>query len=437
MGPRSRPAPLDVLEQVRSHGPFSALLVAYSGGVDSHVLLHCLAGLRDAIGAPIGAIHVNHRLQPMADDWAAHCRSVCARLDVPLRVVDVAVDTGSNLEARARAARYAAWEEMLLPGEALCAAQHRDDQAETVLLRLLRGSGVDGLAAMPPSRALGAGRLLRPLLQVSRQQILAYAEEHDLDYVDDPSNHALSHDRNYLRHVVIPGIEQRWPDARATLARFADAAAESRRLGLDLAAADGLPDAPVLDCAVLWALPGRRRRNLLRAWLQRLSLRPPGRLRLEQGLHDLLHAEDDRQPELRWPGGRIRRYRESLYADDGVDPPPLSAARPWRGEPRLLLPSGILHARPVQGGGLRAALAREGLAVAGRVPGEVCRPVGGRRRAVKKLLQEAGIPPWQRDNWPRVRLHGELVAIPGICICEGFVAEPGQQGLELRYEPRS
>lgn len=437
MTSRSRSVPLDALELVRVHGPFSALYVAYSGGVDSHVLLHQLVCLRDEIGIPIKAIHVNHHLQPAADDWAAHCRQVCERLNVPLRIVDIAPEGGGNLEARARAARYAAWEDMLLPGECLCTAHHRDDQAETVLLRLLRGSGVDGLGAMPTSRALGGGRLLRPFLQVSRQAIIAYADEHDLNYVDDPSNRSLSHDRNYLRHVVIPAVEERWPDARGTLARFADAAAESRRLGLDLAEIDGLPDGPVLDCAVLWALPGRRRRNLLRAWLQRLSIRPPGRLRLEQGLHDLLHAGDDRRPELRWPEGRIRRYRDSLYADDGVDPPPLSAARPWRGEPRLLLPSGILYARPVTGIGLRAALARAGLAVTGRVPGEVCRPVGGRRRPVKKLLQEAAIPPWQRDNWPRLRLHGELVALPGICLCEGFVAEPGEPGLELRYEPRS
>ncbi|MCP1676166.1 tRNA(Ile)-lysidine synthase [Natronocella acetinitrilica] len=428
--------PDGVLQALRELGADSVVHVGFSGGADSLALLHALSESRGAAPWELRAVHVNHHLQDAADAWEEHCQRVCDALDLPLTVLHVYPAGDANLEARARAARYQAWAELLKPGEALVTAHHQDDQAETLLLRALRGSGVDGLAAIPASRSLGAGRLLRPLLDVPRASLRHYVAEHGLHPVEDPSNACLARDRNFLRHEILPRLQQRWPDAVGVLARLADAAAESRRLGRDLAGVDGLPDGPVLDCTRLWALPGRRRRNLVRAWLQSLSLPPPGRQRLVQGLHDLLHAEPDRRPELRWPGGRIRRYRESLYADDGIDPPPFTAPRPWRGEERLLLPSGVLHTRCSSGAGLRAGVISSGVMVGGYRPGEYCQPVGRPHRPVKKLLQEAGIPPWSREQWPRLRLHGEIIAIPGVCICENHAADSGEPGLELRYEPR-
>lgn len=429
--------PAGVVDALRRRGPFTTLYVAYSGGVDSHALLHLLVRCRTRLGCELRAVHVNHNLQPAADAWAEHCRRVGRELRVPLTVIDVYPEPGANREAHARRARYEALGELIGAGEAVCTAHHREDQAETVLLRLLRGSGVDGLAAMPASRPLGDGRLLRPLLGVAREELRGYAAAHGLEHVEDPSNASEAQDRNYLRHRILPLLRDRWPGADGTLARYSTAAAEARRLGEDLARLDGLPSGPQLDCGLLWALPGRRRRNLARAWLRSLALPLPGRQRLLQGLDDLLHAEGDRVPEMRWSGGRVRRYRERLYADDGVDPPPLGAPRPWRGEPRLLLPSGVLHASRVIGDGLHRTVVAQGLVVDHRRPGERCRPAGRPRRSLKKLMQEAGIPPWQRDRWPVLRGQGEIVAVPGICVCAGFRAEAADEGLALQFEPRS
>ncbi len=429
--------PAGVVDALRRQGPFVTLYVAYSGGADSHALLYLLTRYRERLGCDLRAVHVNHNLQPGADSWVEHCRGVARELRIPLTVLDVYPDPDANREARARRARYQALTGLLGAGEAVCTAHHREDQAETVLLRLLRGSGVDGLAAMPASRPLGNGRLLRPLLEVSRDALRRYAAAHGLEHVDDPSNTGVEQDRNYLRNRVLPLLRCRWPAADSTLARYSAAAAEARRLGEDLAVLDGLPSGPQLDCALLWALPGRRRRNLVRAWLRSLALPLPGRERLLQGLDDLLHAEGDRVPEMRWPGGRVRRYRERLHADDGIDPPPLAAPRPWRGEPRLLLPSGVLHARPIIGDGLSRRVVSQGLVVDHRRPGERCRPAGRPRRTLKKLMQEAGIPPWQRDQWPVLRGGGETVAVPGICVCTGFRAEGAEEGVVLRFEPRS
>ncbi len=410
------------------------LVVAFSGGVDSHVLLHLLAGQPDSLPAPLRALHVNHGLHPDAGSWADHCSDVCADLGVPLQVLAVDVSSGPSVEAQARQARYAVMETHLGAGELLLTAHHRDDQVETLLLRALRGAGIDGLAAMLPCRPLGAAMLARPLLGISRDAILSYADAHRLDWLDDPANADLAHDRNFLRHRVMPLLRQRWPGTDLTLAQLAGQARESRRLLEELAVADGLGRGATVACELLRDLPDARVRNLIRAWLRRLDLPMPPRHRLQQGLHDLLQAAADRQPEMLWSGGRLRRYRGLLYADEGSDPPPWTLPVPWDGEPLQLLDAGVLHAQEADGG-LDPELVNAGLELAPRRHGERCRPAGRGERQVKKLLQEAGIPPWQREHWPLLRDGNDIVAIPGICICEGYAVEAGDVGLELRWEP--
>lgn len=424
-----------LLERVSRISGCRGLAVAYSGGVDSHVLLHALVQTGDNLPFPLRAMHVNHGLHPDAEQWAEHCSDVCQELDVALQVFRIDVPRGPSPEAQARRARYAVLEEHLNPGEALLTAHHRDDQVETLLLRALRGAGVDGLAAMLPRRTLGHGLLVRPLLDVSRNAILTYARDQGLQWIDDPSNQELRHDRNFLRQRVMPLLRERWPSADHTLAGLASQARETRELLEVLAETDGLGEEATVPCETLRALPEARARNLVRAWLRRLGLPMPPRHRLRQGLHDLLHAAEDRQPCLQWPGGRLRRFRDELHADEGVDVPVLSETMWWAGEARLFLPSGVLHADPAPEG-LDPDVVRNGLELGARRSGERCRPVGCGERAVKKLLQEAGIPPWQRDGWPVLRQHGVVVAIPGVCVCQGFQAKPGERGLGLAWEPR-
>ncbi|MCC5856901.1 MAG: tRNA lysidine(34) synthetase TilS [Ectothiorhodospiraceae bacterium] len=424
-----------LLERVSRIGRCRGLVVAYSGGVDSHVLLHALARCGDALPGPLRAMHVDHGLHPESPRWAEHCSDVCQDLDVPLQVFRVQVPDGPSLEAQARYARYAAFEAHLASGEYLLTGHHLDDQMETVLLRILRGAGVDGLVAMQSRRHLGQGELLRPLLDVARARILAYGELHALQWIEDPANRDQRHDRNFLRSQVLPLLRQRWPGVDRTLAGLAAQALETRGLLDALAEADGLGSGATVDCAGLRALPEARARNLLRAWLRRLGLPMPPRARLRQGLRDLLHAGEDRHPCLRWPGGRLRRYGDALYADEGVDPPPLEGEVSWHGEPRLLLPAGVLHSEPGPEG-LDPAVVRAGLELGARRPGERCRPVGRGERPVKKLLQEAAIPPWLRSRWPVLRRGGTVVAIPGVCVCQGFQVPPGESGLVLAWEPR-
>ena len=213
--------------------PAPAYWVAYSGGIDSHVLLHLLAGWRARLPGVLGAVHVNHQLQQQSGDWELHCRAVCEELGLGFQALQVAARPrrGESPEAAARSARYRGLSEWLPPGAVLVTAQHLDDQAETLLLQLLRGSGVHGLAAMPAMTVLGAGLHQRPLLGVTRAQLRRYAESHRLDWIDDPSNTDTAFDRNYLRHEIMPRLKARWPAAGATLSRSAAHCAEAVTAG--------------------------------------------------------------------------------------------------------------------------------------------------------------------------------------------------------------
>jgi tRNA(Ile)-lysidine synthase len=291
--------------------------VAYSGGVDSHALLHALAALRPALPGPIGAVHVNHGLHADAGAWDGHCRAVCAGLDIPyvcLRV-DGRAGAGESREAAARAARYAVLGGWLPQGHYLLSAQHQDDQAETLLLQLLRGSGVKGLAAMPGLTEFGGGYLLRPLLDCSRAALLEYAGANRLVWVDDPSNRDVSLDRNFLRHRVLPALRERWPALAGTLSRSARHCAEAAAI-LEQAAeqdinalAGGAKN--TLPISGLCRLPPERQRNVLRYWLAGWRARPP---RCFADRHDILHSRGLGQSAGRL---RLRRYRDRLYPAPG------------------------------------------------------------------------------------------------------------------------
>ena len=278
----------DLLAALLTDAAGRRLWIAYSGGLDSHVLLHAAAGLRERLQLDLCAVHIHHGLLPDADAWTAHCARVCAELGVSLSVRRLALrpGAGASLEAVAREARYAAFRALLQPGERLATAQHRDDQAETLLLALLRGAGVHGLAAMPARAPLGAGVLLRPFLALPRTALADYAEAHGFAWVEDPSNADLAHDRNRLRHAVIPLLRERWPALDRTLARSAAYCAEAAEL-LDASAdellaglAADLPNA--LSIRRLRTLDDARRRLVLRRWLRRQGLPLPDsdRLRL-------------------------------------------------------------------------------------------------------------------------------------------------------------
>ncbi len=313
-GPATRVAAFLCAQRDRSAKGVWRLCVAFSGGIDSTVLLHCLAGLRVPLDFELTALHIHHGLRPEADAWAEHCTVQCADLAVPLTIERVSiVSNGKGLEAAARDARREIF--AVQEADAIVLAQHRDDQAETLLFRLMRGAGTRGLAAMRAVTPSIAGPALwRPLLDISRTEILAYAEAHALRWIDDPSNADPIHTRNFLRLTVLPALAARFPAVNAILARTADQLAEDAELldALAMQDAEGACDAiGGLSCARLMALTPARARNLLRGWLARSGVFVD-RARLDDLLRQAF-AAPDAHPENRIGERRLKRSRGFLH----------------------------------------------------------------------------------------------------------------------------
>lgn len=418
-----------------------AVLVGLSGGLDSTVLLHLLAGDAATRGRGLRAVHVHHGLLEEADAWAEHCRGVCAGLDVPLEVIRVSVarDSGLGLEAAARQARYQAFESILDEDEILALAHHRDDQAETFLLRALRGSGVDGLRAMPAWRGLGRGWLWRPLLEQPRESLLEHAQGHGLRWVEDPTNASGDHDRNHLRLHVLPHLRERWPHAGQALARSASLAGDAARLlGPDddeALAGVATADPEVIDTARLLTYPSERRARVLRLWLQRLDLPPlPGEgvTRIEA---ELLGGREDAVPEFAWSGARVRRWGGLLHASRRQPPLPPDYRAHWDGAAPLRLPTGDTLAIQPQVPGTASAGAPWPVVVHARHGGERIVLAGrNHSHALKHLLQDLGVPPWVRERLPLLSsAAGTLLAAGDLALSAAFEQHLHQAGGRLSW----
>jgi tRNA(Ile)-lysidine synthase len=387
--------------------------IALSGGRDSLVLLHVVADVLAESeilpGAGLRAIHVHHGLQPPADEWAAFCDSACVARGIPIDIqrIDATPPPGESPEAWARQCRYQALASALHDGEALLTAHHQLDQAETVLLQLLRGAGPSGLAAMPRLRRFHGGWHLRPLLDVDVDDIEAFAVAQALAWVDDPSNRDRRFDRNYLRHEILPRLRQRWPAAARCIARTAvwqAAAAEA----LVQQSAQRLPslqsaDGRAIRIDSLQAMVPEAQATVLRAWIQGNGRPLPSAAQLEQLLR-LIGMRADATPCVRWASTEVRRHRGQLIImaslpllEAGMQVAWDAAAGP------LPLPFGVLSGEAASG---------PPLVVRYRRGGEACRVrPGGPTRPVKHLLQEWGVPAWLRAGLPLVYADDELVAI--------------------------
>jgi tRNA(Ile)-lysidine synthase len=417
--------------------PEARLCLGYSGGLDSTVLLHLLAGLRRSLNFRLTAVHVHHGLSAHADDWAALCQSTCDRLGVLLEIcrVDIVVD-GQGLEAAARDARYAIFAEQ--QADYLLVAHHADDQAETLLLRLLRGAGVHGLAAMAEDRSLNEARLLRPLLDVSREVLSQYAELHGLTHIDDESNADWALTRNWLRGRMLPELESRFPACRDILARTASRLSESAELLDDLARLDraSAMKGDSLDLGVLCGLTPARARNLLRYWLREQTGTAPYAAHLDELLGQLLAAGVDRQLAWRWGGRIVRRHRGRISLVTAVEP--ATGRWLWHGEPEMTLADfGRLVFMATVGEGLAAdRLPVSGGQVAWREGGEKLKPDCRRpRRTLKNLLRETGLSPDERLRLPLLLIDGQPVWMAGIGVDCAFQAGPGEPGWLISWQP--
>lgn len=371
--------------------------MALSGGVDSVTLLFVLKDL-----LPVGAVHVHHGLSPNADAWAAFCRKLCREWRVPLALRRVKVKReGQGLEAAARRARYEALQKA--PFDVVFLAHHRDDQAETVLMNLLRGAGLAGASGMPALSRRGAKTFARPLLQVSRDAILAYARARGLEWIEDESNADESLARNFVRRRLGPLIGSRFPGWRGSLARAARHF--SRR---DIGAED-----------------------LLRRFLRDKGLKAPSEAKLVEMLKQLTSA--GARTAVGHDGVTLRVYRGRVVREKPPSAPAAFRPVPWRGERRLALPAlgGEIRFRSVRGGGIDADQARGGdFVVRLRSGGERLQPDARRpRRTLKNLFQEAGVPPWRRERLPLLFDGDTLVWAPGLGVEARYQAPGGAPGL--------
>jgi tRNA(Ile)-lysidine synthase len=409
-------------------------VIAFSGGLDSTVLAHALANLKhddDYADIPVLAVHIDHGLQEESADWRVKCRDTAAEFEIEFRslVVNVQMESGKGPEASARDARYSALHAELRTGDWLLSAHHREDQAETLLLNLIRGSGPAGVAGIGSLRRFGPGWLVRPLLNVDRAALQQYALDENLLWVDDPSNANRRFDRNFLRHEVLPRLKSRWPDIATRLQRSAGHAGEASQLLVELAEIDIKTfggNTARLPIDALSALSAARQRNVIRYAIRDRGFSTPTALQLERIMKEVIEARVDAQPLVSWPGASVRRYRNGLYLlpqnlADQVE------SRELEGIELELGPGlGVLRFESGADVGLSKALLDGGLTIKPRVGGERFSPYGQTHtRELKKLLQEAGVVPWMRDRLPLVYSGDRLLAVGDLWLAADAVTKPG------------
>ncbi|MGB1310235.1 MAG: tRNA lysidine(34) synthetase TilS [Leucothrix sp.] len=412
---------LSVLEQRN-------FLVAYSGGLDSHVLLHLMSNVPDIA---VRAVHVDHGLQDVSPWWSRHCRDICSELGIPLERVSLKLDVpaGHSIEAYARKQRYAAFAELLEPDEVLLTAHHQNDQAETLLIQLLRGAGGAGLSAMPVIAQFAKGQHFRPLLNFSRQQFEAYAEQHGLSFVEDMSNADLRFDRNFLRHQILPQLKERWPGCHQTLSRASMLQAETQRLlesyiTQDLEFMAGSVDGTLSVELILQCQP-ERRRALIRRWVADAGFRYPSAKKLQHIVSDVFQAADDATPLVHWEGVEIRRYRDDVYIMPPLSEHDIYQSVDWDLTQDLPIESlGIVLESKYVEPWAQVLDKKAVLTVSFRQGGEVMKPAGSEKtHTLKHIFQQFSVPPWLRGRIPLLFLNDELLIVWGVCQVEPSVTE--------------
>ncbi len=423
------------LRQQLEQADFKRVIIAYSGGLDSSVMLHAIAALN--LNVPVRAIHIHHGLSKFADEWLTHCQLECQRLNIPLHYEKVSLPNSSDadgfssgmtsgIELAARQARYHIFNQYLKGGDGILLAHHQDDQIETFMMRLMRGSGLTGLTAMDKQRALGQGQLLRPLLNSSRKDLEEYAEQNNISHIEDDSNKNTEFDRNWWRHDLLPKLNQRFSQCNQSILKSVEVLGAEQQLLNDLLAPIYASIKNAQGCLNIISLKAQSRaiqNQVIRNWLEEHDLYP--RLadkQLKAVLEDVVDARQDAEPVFKWQANEIRRHNGKLYCMNSLpEINPRIFPLIYEGNEYLHLPLGKLEQR--LGLGLKPGRYELSLYDAGAK----ARPVNRPNKTLKKWFQEYSIPPWQRPYWPVLIQDGVVAAVPGLFVSQGYACEQGWQ----------
>jgi tRNA(Ile)-lysidine synthase len=421
------------------------LAAAFSGGLDSTVLLHLLVECQKTLPFQLCVHHVHHGLSENADDWAIFCNDLCAKLNVPITIskVNITKNSGLGIEATAREARYGAL--LAVDANFICLAHHQDDQAETYLLQLARGAGVKGLAGMGNVNK----KLLRPLLDVSRSALETYAKQHELTWIEDESNADTAFDRNFMRHEVLPKLEKSYPAIKQTISRAAQHMAEANVLLDELAAEDlkscqqNQEDKQQLFLAPLSILSKARAKNALRWWLLKNDLGAPSTAQLQQIVQQLLHAKSDASIKIKLSANLIlRRFQGGAFIvkkvqEGDADYNRSTFSLPWQREQLVILPdqSRLFFSEKLGEGIAMRHLQNAQLLIRYRQGSETIKPAENRpSRSLKSIFQTSNIPPWQRERLPLLCINTDLVMLPNVAVDVRLKAAPDEQGLQVIWQ---
>lgn len=427
--------------QLAQLGLDKTYVVAYSGGVDSHVLLHLLSQFDDV---RLKAIHVNHHIHQDSDHWQQHCQRVCNSLGVDFHSVAIHVEkqSGHSLEATAREIRYHELQQLMASNDVLLTGHHQDDQAETVLLQLFRGAGVKGLSAMPKQKPFGEGCMLRPLLDMSRHDIVSYAKTHQLHWIEDSSNQDQALRRNFLRQSIIPQLQTIWPSVNKSISQSARHCAEAERIledvGRSVLTSPG-SGTDSLSISAIKNLPKQLQVLTIRQWLDDQVAHLPSTAVMDRIVADVVNAREDAQPVVKWGRYAIRRYQDKLYLTANEFPNyqglsfniDLDQLVDMKLEAATIKFS-VLEAEGVS---IKALKKHSNVTVRFRQGGETCcLPGRDHHHDLKQLMQEWKIPVWQRNTVPLLFADEKLVAVVGHCVCEGYAVDDGN-GLLIELVP--
>ena len=429
-----------LLHTLQSLPVVNSYLVGFSGGADSTALLYALNQIGAQLATPVSAVHVNHGIHADADLWQSHCQSFCQKHAIKLTCLNVELknNSGKGLEAEARELRYQAISALLQSGSCLLTAHHADDQAETLLLNLMRGSGVDGLSAMPNSRPIGVAVLQRPLLGFQNSSLKVYLLERNIEWIEDPSNLHLNHDRNFIRHKVIPLLEQRWPEVSKRLLLTSKVMSDTRKLLEQLAdsyLAENLTHPLVLHLFNMADTRPELFKLLIRRWLKQAGVSSLPVYQLESFCRQVLEAKSGHKVSVTWDGGVLRLYRQKLWLQTSGETLPCPSTEWQNGDKAVDLGPDVgflaLEGFPgVHPDGNFSIKPRNKLE-AGSIEQD------GQHKSLKNLFQEADIPPWLRNSIPICELDGSLVAVGDWCFSHDFAAWMSESGTRLVWRPQN